>query len=230
MPIVSILPTGHIQILVTLFIMWVSAKLMAEIFERLGQPAVVGEILAGVVIGGSVLGWVTPNEITSTLAEIGVIFLLFTVGLETKPLAIFRVGRKAAMVAVLGVVVPFLCGYALMRVWGASTVESLFIGTAMVATSVGITARVLGQMGLIDEDTSRIILGAAIIDDILGLLILAVVSSVAEGRIDYLEIALTAGLAVGFTLFIALVGAPAVTRIARASTICGWKTHSLFSA
>lgn len=205
---------SHTQILVTLFVMWVAAKLMAEIFERLRQPAVVGEILAGVLIGSSVLGWVAPSEITSTLAEIGIIFLLFTVGLETKPLAIFRVGKKAAMVAVLGVVVPFVCGYLLMRAWGAPNVESLFIGTAMVATSVGITARVLGQMGLLDADTSRIILGAAIIDDILGLLILAVVANVAKGDINYLEIALTATLAVGFTLFVAFIGAPAVTRMA----------------
>lgn len=208
-------PTGgHIEVLITLAIMWVSAKVMAEIFERLGQPAVVGEILAGVLIGQSVLGWVAPSEVTVVLAEIGVIFLLFTVGLETKPRAILRVGRKAAMVAVLGIVLPFAAGYLLMRAWGSTTVESLFIGTAMVATSVGITARVLGQMGLLDADTSRIILGAAIIDDILGLLILAVVSSVAEGRIDYLEIALTAVLAISFTLFVAFVGAPVVTRMA----------------
>jgi Kef-type K+ transport system membrane component KefB len=167
-----------------------------------------------VIIGSSVLGIVAPTEITSTLAEMGVIFLLFTVGLETTPSAIFRVGKKAVTVAVLGVVVPLGCGYLLMRAWGGGDVEALFIGTAMVATSVGITARVLGQMGLIEQETSRIILGAAIIDDILGLLILAVVSSVAEGRIDYLEIALTASLAIGFTLFVALIGAPAVTKMA----------------
>jgi Kef-type K+ transport system membrane component KefB len=207
-------PNGHVQILVTLFIMWAAAKVMAELFERLRQPAVVGEILAGVIIGQSVLGWVAPSEITTTLAEIGVIFLLFSVGLETKPHDIFRVGTKAALVAVLGIVVPFAGGFLLMRMWGATNIESLFIGTAMVATSVGITARVLGQMGLLDADTSRIILGAAIIDDILGLLILAIVSSAAEGRVDYLEILLTAGVAVGFTLFVAYLGAPAVTRLA----------------
>lgn len=207
-------PGGHIQILVTLFVMWLAAKLMAELFERLKQPSVVGEILAGVIIGQSVLGLVAPSEVTVTLAEVGVIFLLFTVGLETKPLDIFRVGKKAAVVAMLGVIVPFVGGYLLMQAWGATNVESLFIGTAMVATSVGITARVLGQMGLLDADTSRIILGAAIIDDILGLLILAMVSSVAEGRVDYLEIILTALIAIGFTLFVAFVGAPAVTRMA----------------
>ncbi len=206
--------SGRLSILVTLLTMWVAAKVLAEIFERIGQPAVVGEILAGVIIGPSLLAIVAPNEITSTLADIGVIFLLFTVGLETRPHDLLRVGKKAIVVALLGVILPFIAGYLLMRAWGATNVESLFIGTAMVATSVGITARVLGDLGLLDQDTSRIILGAAVIDDILGLLILAVVSSLAEGKIDYLEIALTTGLAVGFTLFVLFIGAPVVSRIA----------------
>ena len=202
------------ELLLTLFVMMAAAKIMAEIFERLRQPAVVGEILAGIIIGQGVLGWVAPTEVTNTLAEIGVIFLLFTVGLEIKPSAIFRVGKMAAVVAVLGVLLPFVGGYFLMRAWGNTTVEALFIGTAMVATSVGITARVLASMGLLDAPTSRIILGAAVIDDILGLLILALVSSVAAGKLDYLEIVTTGVLAVGFTLFVVLIGAPVVTRVA----------------
>lgn len=207
--------TGHgAEILLTLFVMLLAAKLMAEIFERLRQPTVVGEILAGVIIGQSVLGWVAPSEITDTLAEIGVIFLLFTVGLETKPSAIFNVGKSAALVAVLGVVAPFIGGYVLMRAWGGTTLEALFIGTAMVATSVGITARVLSAMGLLNAPTSRIILGAAVIDDILGLLVLAVVASMAKGTVNYWEIGITATLAIGFTGFVVLVGAPVVTRIA----------------
>src|SRR5215510_4672853 len=160
----------HGRVLLALFIILAAGKLMAELFERLHQPAVVGEILAGVIIGPSLLNWVTPSEITNTLAEIGVIFLLFAVGLETKPSAIFRVGARATVVAVLGVIVPFAAGYLLMRAWGARNVEAMFIGTAMVATSVGITARVLGAMGLLSTEVSRIILGAAVIDDILGLL------------------------------------------------------------
>ena len=206
---------GHTtEILLTLFIMLAAAKITAEVFERLKQPAVVGEILAGVLIGGSVLGWVAPSDFTNTLAEIGVIFLLFTVGLETKPSSIFKVGKLALIVAVLGVIVPFVCGYLLMLAWGAANVQSLFIGTALVATSIGITARVLSAMGLLDAPTSRIILGAAVIDDILGLLILAIVSSVAEGKIDYVEIITTAALAIGFTAFVALVGAKVLTNLA----------------
>jgi Kef-type K+ transport system membrane component KefB len=205
---------GDTRVLLTLFIMLVAAKLMAELFERLRQPAVAGEILAGVIIGPSLLGWAAPSEITSLLAEIGVIFLLFTVGLETKPASIFKVGKQAAVVAVLGVVAPLLGGWLLMRAWGSTSIEALFVGTAMVATSVGITARVLSGMGLLDAPTARIILGAAVIDDILGLLVLAIVSSMAAGTVNYLEILTTAGLAIGFTAFVALVGAPVVTRVA----------------
>jgi Kef-type K+ transport system membrane component KefB len=202
------------RVLLTLFIMIVAAKVMGELFERLRQPAVAGEILAGVIVGPSLLGWIAPTEITSILAEIGVIFLLFTVGLEIKPASIFRVGKQAALVAILGVVAPLLGGWLLMRAWGATTIEALFVGTAMVATSVGITARVLSGMGLLDAPTARIILGAAVIDDILGLLVLAIVSSMAAGTVNYVEILTTAGLAIGFTAFVALVGAPVVTRVA----------------
>jgi Kef-type K+ transport system membrane component KefB len=206
--------SGEANVLLTLFIMLVAAKLMAELFERLRQPAVAGEILAGVLIGPSLLGLAAPSEITSLLAEIGVIFLLFTVGLETKPAAIFQVGKRAAIVAVLGVVTPLFFGWLLMRAWGSSGIESMFVGTAMVATSVGITARVLSGLGLLNAPTARIILGAAVIDDILGLLVLATVSSAAKGSINYLEILTTAALAIGFTAFVALVGAPVVTRVA----------------
>ena len=202
------------KILLTLFILLISAKVMAELFERLRQPAVAGEILAGVLIGPSLLNLAAPSEITGILAEIGVIFLLFNVGLETKPAAIFKVGKQAALVAVLGVIAPFLGGWLLMKAWGSTSIEALFVGTAMVATSVGITARVLSGMGLLDAPTARIILGAAVIDDILGLLVLAVVSSLASGTVNYLEILTTAGLAIGFTAFVALVGAPVVTRVA----------------
>ena len=209
-----LLANQSLGILLTLFVMMAAAKLLAEIFERLRQPAIVGEILAGILIGPGVLNWVAPSEITNTLAEVGVMFLLFTVGLETKPVAIFQVGKLALIVAVLGVAAPFVAGYFLLQAWGGTVVQSLFIGTAMVATSVGITARVLAGMGLLEAPASRIILGAAVIDDILGLLILALVASAAAGQIDYLEIGLTAALAIGFTIFVLLIGAPVVTRLA----------------
>jgi Kef-type K+ transport system membrane component KefB len=202
------------EVLLALFLMLLAAKLAAELFERLRQPAVVGEILAGVIIGPSVLGLVGPSEVVSMFAEIGVIFLLFSVGLETKPSSIFRVGKTAVLVAVLGVVLPFFAGWLLLRLWGATNISSLFVGTALVATSVGITARVLASLQLLNTPVARIILGAAVIDDILGLLVLSFVSSSSAGAINYWELGITALLAIGFTAFVALIGARVVTRVA----------------
>jgi len=214
MPVVIAASVEHGEVLLALFIIIASAKVMAEIFERLRQPAVVGEILAGVVIGPSVLGWVQPSELIAIIAEVGVIFLLFMVGLETKPQDIFRVGKRAFLVGTLGVAFPFVAGYAIASFWGGSFVEAMFIGAALVATSVGITARVLASMGLLDRETSRIILGAAVIDDVLGLIILSVVSAVGTGGVDFGALAWTAGLAVLFTVIVGLFGSKLMTSLA----------------
>jgi Kef-type K+ transport system membrane component KefB len=214
MTLLTAAPTAHAEVLLSLFLIIASAKAMAEIFERLRQPAVVGEILAGVAIGPSLLAWVQPNEIVSVIAEIGVIFLLFTVGLETEPQSIFRVGKRATMVAVLGVAFPFIAGYLIAFFWDGSFVEAMFVGAALVATSVGITARVLGAMGLLDRETSRIILGAAVIDDILGLIILSVVSSIGTTGVDVIALLKTAGLAIVFTVIVGLFGSKLMNRLA----------------
>jgi Kef-type K+ transport system membrane component KefB len=206
--------TDHSSVLLSLFIMLAAAKLMAEVFERLRQPAVVGEILAGVIIGPSLLGWVAPSDLISILAEIGVIFLLFTVGLETKPQAIFKVGKRAVLVGVLGVILPFIAGYGIAHYWDGSFAEAMFIGAALVATSVGITARVLGGMGLLNIETSRVILAAAVIDDILGLIILSLVSAVSQGSVSYVGLAKTAGAAILFTVFVGLIGSLIINRLA----------------
>ena len=158
------------------------------------------ERMAGIfavnVIGPSLLGWVAPSELISILAEIGVIFLLFTVGLETKPQSILQVGMRATVVAVLGVALPFVAGYFFAVWWDGSFAEAMFVGAAPVATSVGITARVLGSIGLLDTHSARIILGAAVIDDILGLIILSLVASVSQGTVSYVGLAKTAAAAV----------------------------------
>ena len=204
----------HAQVLLALFIVLLAAKLAAELCERLHQPAVVGEIIAGIIIGPAVLNLVQPTEILEALAELGVIFLLFTIGLETRPSDIFKVGGKAIVVAVLGVVVPFVAGWALLFVWpGHSWIEAVFMGAAMVATSVGITARVLSSMGLINADASRVILAAAVIDDVIGLLVLAIATSLATGRVNYFHLSLIAGLAVGFTLLVVVFGSRVVNRV-----------------
>jgi Na+:H+ antiporter len=207
---------SHGQILLALFIALLAAKLAAEAFERIRQPAVIGEILAGIVIGPALLNLVQPTEVLDALAEIGVIFLLFTVGLETRPSDIFKVGRTATVVAVLGVIVPFVAGWGLLSLWpGYSWLEAIFLGAAMVATSVGITARVLSGMGLITAEASRVILAAAVIDDVIGLLVLAIVSSLATGHVNYLHIAFIGALAVGFTLTIVAFGSRLVQRVSQ---------------
>ncbi len=214
MPIIFAANIESAAILLDLFIMLAAAKLLAELFERLKQPDVVGEILAGVIIGPSLLGWVQPSQIINILAEFGVIFLLFTVGLETKPQAIFTVGRRALLVGLLGVVLPFVAGYFIAVAWGGSFAESMFIGAALVATSVGITARVLGALGLLDSQVARIILGAAVIDDVLGLIILSLVSAVSQGDISYIALAKTGGAAILFVAFVALVGSRIINGLA----------------
>lgn len=205
---------NHGRVLLALFIALLAAKVAAELFERIRQPAVVGEIIAGIIIGPSVLNFVQPTDVLEALAEIGVIFLLFTVGLETRPSEIFKVGGTAAIVAVLGVVVPFLAGWGLLSLWpGYSWIEAIFLGAAMVATSVGITARVLSGMGLITAEASRVILAAAVIDDVIGLLVLAVVSSLAKGSLNYFHIGLIAFLAIGFTLLVVAFGSRVVNQV-----------------
>src|SRR5438445_7092224 len=129
---------------------------MAEIFERLGQPGIVGEILAGILIGPHALGWMAPNQILTVLSDLGVMFLLFRVGLDIKSSDLMKVGGTAAVVAVTGVVLPFFLGWGILLLWGAPHLEAIFTGAAMVATSVGITARVLAGKGLLDERASRI--------------------------------------------------------------------------
>jgi Kef-type K+ transport system membrane component KefB len=200
------------KLLLDLFLMFAGGKVLAEIFERFRQPAVVGELLAGVLLGPSLLALVQPSALTQGLAEIGAIFLLFTVGLETRPRDLLQVGWIAALVASVGVVVPFVLGFLYMRVIERSTVESVFVGAALVATSVGITARVLADAGVLSTRVARVILGAAVLDDILGMIVLAVVSSLSEGQVNYISLAIVTVEAVGFSLLIIFFGSHVVGR------------------
>ena len=201
------------QIPLSMLMVFASAKLLSEIFERLGQPGIVGEILAGVLIGPHVLGWMAPNETLRILSDLGVMFLLFRVGLEVKASELVKVGGTAILVAVAGVVLPFLCGWGISALWGEPRIESIFTGAAMVATSVGITAQVLAGRNLLRTQAARVILAAAVVDDVLGLIVLAAVSGLAKGAIHYVDVILTAAIALGFTVFIALFGTGAARRL-----------------
>src|SRR4051812_36671222 len=206
---------GHsaLQIPLSMLIVFASAKLLAEVFERLGQPGIVGEILAGILIGPHVLAWMAPNDVLRILSDLGVMFLLFRVGLEVKASDLMKIGGTALLVATAGVILPFFLGWGICALWGEPRLESIFTGAAMVATSVGITAQVLAARGLLATRAARVILTAAVVDDVLGLIVLALVSGMAKGSVNYLDIAITAGLAMGFTVFIAKFGSRTARKV-----------------
>jgi len=162
--------------------MLAAAKLLGDLFETVGQPAVLGEMLAGIVLGPSMIGLVDPHQpVLHALSEIGVLILLFQIGLETNPKKLLEVGPAALAVAVVGVAVPFALGYFASAALGLEPLVRLVMGAALTATSVGITARVLSDLGRLQDRESQVVLGAAVIDDVIGLIILAVVSAVVAG-------------------------------------------------
>lgn len=152
-----------------------AARICGEIALRLKAPSIIGELCAGIILGPSLFGWITPNEVLNFLAEIGIILLLFEVGLETDMERLVRAGPKAVIVALAGFVLPFILG-ASCSYWlfGLSPMVSLFVGGTLTATSIGITIRVLSDLGRHKELEGQIVLGAAVIDDLLGVFLLAV--------------------------------------------------------
>jgi Kef-type K+ transport system membrane component KefB len=194
----------------------VGAKLFGELAERLGQPAVLGELVAGVILGPSVIGLVPLSDAVFELAEIGVVLLLFEVGLETDLEELARVGAPALLVALAGMVLPFAGGYTVTVALGHPTLTATFVGAAMTATSIGITARVLSELKVLATREGQIILGAAVVDDVLGLVVLAIVSKVAEGgQIDAKAIVKSGALAIGFLVVALVVGIPLGRRLVR---------------
>jgi Kef-type K+ transport system membrane component KefB len=190
------------QVLLQLFAILVAAKLGNEAFRRLGQPTVVGEILGGVVAGPAVLGVYEVNAETRLFAEIGVVLLLFQVGLETRLHELLRVGPTALAVGVLGVILPFAGGFAAAELAGGDLALAIFLAAALTATSVGITSNVLRDLGALQTPSGRIVLGAAVIDDVLAIMILSVASGVAAGSFDIGSIVTLLGVAF---LFIGVV-------------------------
>ena len=199
-------------VLLDLAIIFAAAKVAAAVFERLKQPPVIGELLIGVALGPHALGLIGHSETHEVFQELGAIILLFAVGLDT-PLSELRVvGGRALAVGAAGIVIPFAAGASLLAVRGGETGDALFLGTAMVATSVGVTARVLADLGRIRHPASRVILGAAVVDDVLGLIVLAVVAGVATGGVSLGSIITLAVLAVAFVILVGGGGAAAVAK------------------
>src|SRR5215467_16181213 len=195
-----------------LFFIFVWAKLFGEVFERLGLPAVLGEILAGVLVGPYGARFVVPDDAIYAIAQIGAIFLLFTIGLETNPKDLLTVGVTSLWVALAGITLPFLLGLGYMLARHDPPHEAVFVAAAMVATSVGITARVLGDMHVLQTVSARIILGAAVFDDILGLILLGVVVGlVSTTGVPWAQLLVTSIEAIGFAV-VMLFYAPRVVR------------------
>jgi Kef-type K+ transport system membrane component KefB len=205
------------QFLAILVVMLLAAKVSGYLAQRIGQPAVLGELIGGVLVGKSVLGLVNPElETIHLLSELGVVILLFAIGLETDLGRLMKVGGTSLAVAVVGVVLPFALGFAACMALGQSTVVCIVAGATLTATSVGITARVLSDLGRLHEPEGQIILGAAVIDDILGLLILGVVAELAEGKtVSWLGVIQTTASALGFLVAALLIGTHVVPVVFR---------------
>lgn len=158
-----------------LVIILLSARLLAELAVRLKSPSVIGELLAGVVLGPSLLGWIEPQNALALMAEIGVILLLFEVGLETDVGSLVRTGLRSVLVALAGFALPFAIGYVLAHhVFDLPLLPSLFIGGTLTATSIGITVRVLSDLRRQNSVEGQVVLGAAVLDDVLGVILLAI--------------------------------------------------------
>ncbi len=197
-----------VDLLATLIAIILATKLLGALAQRLGQPAVLGELVAGVVLGGSVLGIIDPQSpVVFALAELGVLILLFEIGLHTELGSLIRVGGTAASVGVVGVILPFAGGFAAAVIFGLDMIPAIVCGAALTATSVGISARVLSDLGQLDKTEGRIVLGAAVIDDVIGLIILSVVTGLAAGVVPAaLPVLKTAALAFGFIAAAILIG------------------------
>src|SRR5262245_49062609 len=175
------------------------AKLFGELAVRVGQPAVLGELAVGVLLGPSVLGLVPLSQGVLLVSEIGVLLLLFEVGLETDLDELLRVGAPALTVALAGMVFPFAGGWLVATGFGLPSLTAIFVAAALTATSIGITARVLSELSALKSREGQIILGAAIVDDVLGLVVLAVVGQIAEtGGVSTGQVARSVGLSIGF--------------------------------
>lgn len=199
--------TQGTEVITVLLVAFTSALVGGEIAQRLKMPSVVGQICAGVAVGPSALGWLTLNEPLSLLSELGAILLLFAVGLETKLSELKKVGIVAIKVGVWGMVIPFILGAAWAASTGAAAPKAMFVAAAFVATSVGITAKVLQELGALERSESRIILGAAVVDDVLAMILLVVVSALQSSTgIDALNLVRVLASAVGFVILVAVLG------------------------
>ena len=203
----------HAFFLILLAIL-ISARLLGELAARLGAPPVIGELLAGVLLGPSLLGWVEPTSVIKLLAEIGIILLLFEVGLETDVMRLVKTGGKSFAVALAGVVFPFILGFGASRwLFGQELLVSLFIGGTLTATSIGITVRVLTDLRRHQSPEASVVLGAAVIDDVVGVVLLALLYEFSVGGGVSLANTGKVALFIGIFMVLAPLGARLVAEL-----------------
>jgi Kef-type K+ transport system membrane component KefB len=196
----SILSTPEFQMSLLMFVA-LAGYLIAY---RFNQSAVVGIILAGIIVGPSVLGLVTYTDFVQTLAHLGAVVLLFTIGLEFKVTDILK--TRYFMIALIGIIIPALGGYYLTSIFGYDFKASIFVGTALTATSIAITANVLRELGKLQTDVAKAIIGAAVIDDILALLALSVSEGIVTGGLSVIPVLITIAKAIGFIILGVIIG------------------------
>jgi Kef-type K+ transport system membrane component KefB len=196
------------QLLASLLIIYVSSKIGGELALRLKQPSVLGELVAGLVVGVSGLHLIDPTQpVLLLLAQVGVTLLLFEIGLESDLRSLLKLGPQAMAVALVGMFLPFALGYAAMKFTGAPDLLAVFVGSTATATSIGISAKVLSDLGYLQRPEGQIILGAAVIDDILGIVVLSVVAGIAKGgSLEWGEIARIVLSSLGFLVVAIVIG------------------------
>src|SRR5262245_38884366 len=196
-----------VSVLLDILVVLVAAKVAAEVAERIGIPAVVGEILAGILVGPSVLDLVGGGDVLRTLGELGVVLLLLEVGMEMDLGELGKVGRTSLFVASVGVVAPLVLGVGAASAVGFDFNTSLFVAAALTATSVGITARVFGDLRALATTEARVVLGAAVADDVMGLVVLTVVIGIVEkGTVSLASVAWIVFVAIVFLVLATVIG------------------------
>ena len=204
------------DLLVLIAIVLVAARVGSEVAYRLKQPPVLGELIAGVIIGPSLLGLVEPNEALMLIAELGAVLLLFEIGLEHDVVDLFKVGRSAVLLTVAAVSLPLIGGTSAALAFGVELVPALFLGGMLTATSIGITARVLADLGKMNTREARIIIGAAVMDDVIALMLMAVILGLVSGDgTSAWAVARHIGVAVVFLVGSIIVGNLAAKRLLR---------------
>ena len=219
--------TDFIQIIIGVGILLFAAKIMAELFLRLKLPIVLGELLAGMIVGPFALGsllvfngdqLLTIGSEIRVLGEIGAIVILFMAGLEMTPREFIKGGKAAFVVGTFGVVIPFFAGLMVFQMFGFDALQSMMIATALTATSIAISVQVLSEFGKLKTREARLIIGAAVVDDILAIAILSVVSSLATGeggidQIDITDVTITILKVLGFFAVMLIVAVVIIPKI-----------------